>query len=109
MPQLFAAYASLVRIQGFLQLPEKAETERDSALDSGNLVDVTDGGAKRSSVEVALRGCTFTWDDKMQVLQNITLTLAPGALHVVVGSVASVSKLKHTIGAFKSVHRADAA
>lgn len=91
MPQLFAAYASLVRIQGFLQLPEKVETERDSALDCGNLVDVTDGGTKRSSVEVALRGCTFTWDDKMHVLQNITLALAPGALHVVVGSVASVS------------------
>ncbi|KAJ7448600.1 P-loop containing nucleoside triphosphate hydrolase protein [Mycena galericulata] len=89
MPQLFAAYASLVRIQGFLQLPEKAETERDSALDSGNLVDVTDGGAKGSSVEVSLRGCTFTWDDKMHVLQNITLALAPGALHMVVGSVAS--------------------
>ncbi|KAJ7880551.1 ABC transporter type 1, transmembrane domain-containing protein [Mycena olivaceomarginata] len=77
MPQLFAAYASLVRIQGFLQLPEKVETGRDSALDSGNLVDVTDGGAKRSSVDVALRGCTFTWDDKMHALQNITLALAP--------------------------------
>ncbi|KAJ7710388.1 P-loop containing nucleoside triphosphate hydrolase protein [Mycena rosella] len=89
MPQLFAAYASLVRIQGFLQLPEKAETERDSALDSGNLIDVTDGGAKRSSVEVSLRGCTFTWDDKVHVLKDITLALAPGALHVVVGSVAS--------------------
>ncbi|KAJ6617219.1 P-loop containing nucleoside triphosphate hydrolase protein [Mycena sp. CBHHK59/15] len=89
MPQLFAAYASLVRIQGFLQLPEKAETARDSALDSGNLIDVTDGGAKRSSVEVSLRGCTFTWDDKVHVLQDITLALAPGALHVVVGSVAS--------------------
>ncbi|KAJ7924025.1 P-loop containing nucleoside triphosphate hydrolase protein [Mycena leptocephala] len=89
MPQLFAAYASIVRIQGFLQLPEKAETERDSALDSGNLIDVTDGGAKRSHVEVSLRGCTFTWDDKVHVLQDITLALAPGALHMVVGSVAS--------------------
>ncbi|KAF7339143.1 hypothetical protein MVEN_01991200 [Mycena venus] len=85
MPQLFAAYASLVRIQGFLQLPEKAETERDSASDSG----LTNGGAKRPSVEVSLRGCTFAWDDKMHVLQDITLALAPGALHVVVGSVAS--------------------
>ncbi|KAF7339150.1 hypothetical protein MVEN_01992000 [Mycena venus] len=85
MPQLFAAYASLVRIQGFLQLPEKAETERGSASDSG----LTDGGAKISSVEVSLRGCTFAWDDKMHVLQDITLALAPGALHVVVGSVAS--------------------
>jgi ABC-type multidrug transport system fused ATPase/permease subunit len=91
MPQLFAAYASIVRIQGFLQLPEKTETERDSALDSGNLIDVTDGGAKRSRVEVSLRGCTFTWDDKVHVLQDITLALAPGALHMVVGSVASVS------------------
>jgi hypothetical protein len=27
----------------------------------------------------------------MHALQNITLALAPGALHVVVGSVASVS------------------
>ncbi|KAF8195279.1 P-loop containing nucleoside triphosphate hydrolase protein [Mycena galopus ATCC 62051] len=89
MPQLFAAYASLMRIQTFLQLPEKPEPEFDSALDSANLVDVSNGGANGSAVEVSLRGCTFAWDDKMHVLQDITLTLAPGALHVVVGSVAS--------------------
>ncbi|KAJ7139196.1 P-loop containing nucleoside triphosphate hydrolase protein [Mycena epipterygia] len=86
LPQLFASFASLGRIQGFLQLPEKAESERDSDAD---LVDVSDDGVKVSTVQVSLKGCTFGWDDKTQVLHDITLDLAPRELHMVVGSVAS--------------------
>ncbi|KAJ7203983.1 P-loop containing nucleoside triphosphate hydrolase protein [Mycena rebaudengoi] len=87
LPQLFASFASLGRIQGFLQLPEKAESERDVA--EADLVDVSDDGVKASAVQVSLQGCTFAWDDKTPVLRNITLDLAPGELHMVVGSVAS--------------------
>ncbi|KAJ6535718.1 P-loop containing nucleoside triphosphate hydrolase protein [Mycena capillaripes] len=91
LPNLFASFASLKRIQSFLQLPEKAVVQQEIT----TLVDVTDDGGKGSgsacSVEVSLQGCTFTWDDKGKtpVLQDINLELAPRALHMVVGSVAS--------------------
>ncbi|KAJ7737650.1 P-loop containing nucleoside triphosphate hydrolase protein [Mycena olivaceomarginata] len=87
LPGLFASFASIGRIQSFLQLPEKAES------DSGNvgtdLGDVDADGLKESGVEVSLTGCTFAWDDKTYVLRDITLQLAPRELHMVVGSVAS--------------------
>ncbi|KAJ7764164.1 P-loop containing nucleoside triphosphate hydrolase protein [Mycena maculata] len=95
LPQLFASYASLERIQGFLQLPEKASSELDSvdAVEVANLVDVSEGedGIKvsTSTVHVSLKGCAFGWDDKTRVLSGITLELAPRELHMVVGSVAS--------------------
>ncbi|KAJ6527173.1 hypothetical protein B0H19DRAFT_1084217 [Mycena capillaripes] len=99
LPQLFTSFASLGRIQRFLQLPEKSESESEQEFqETPNLVDVTvgeNGAAKvsTSTVEVSMEGCTFTWDDKTTdkapVLQDIMLALAPCALHMVVGSVAS--------------------
>ncbi|KAJ7734086.1 P-loop containing nucleoside triphosphate hydrolase protein [Mycena metata] len=86
LPTLFASYASLGRIQGFLQLPEKAESEHGS---NAALVDLSDSPAKDATVQVSLEGCTFSWDDKTQVLHDITLNLSPCELHMVVGSVAS--------------------
>ncbi|KAJ7653006.1 P-loop containing nucleoside triphosphate hydrolase protein [Mycena rosella] len=88
LPGLFASFASLGRIQGFLQLPERAASDSDQdSVDA--LVDVSDDGAKVSTVQVSLKGCTFGWDDKTQVLRDITLELVPRELHMVVGSVAS--------------------
>ncbi|KAJ7224728.1 P-loop containing nucleoside triphosphate hydrolase protein [Mycena haematopus] len=87
LPQLFASFASLTRIQGFLQLPEKPAST-DAVVES-DLVDVSADSIKESTVEVSLKGCTFAWDDKTQVLKDITLELAPRELHMVVGSVAS--------------------
>jgi ABC-type multidrug transport system fused ATPase/permease subunit len=87
LPSLFASLASLERIQGFLQLPEKAESEK---LAEADLVDVSADGGKESVVEVSLKGCTFAWDEKTDVLKDITLELVPRELHMVVGSVASV-------------------
>ncbi|KAJ7837907.1 P-loop containing nucleoside triphosphate hydrolase protein [Mycena leptocephala] len=90
LPQLFASFASLGRIQGFLQLPEKAGSEFEQTkvaeTGTGDLVDVSTG-----TVEVSLQACTFKWDDKDRtpVLTDITLNLAPHELHMVVGSVAS--------------------
>ncbi|KAJ7234103.1 hypothetical protein C8J57DRAFT_1531876 [Mycena rebaudengoi] len=86
LPSLFASFASLGRIQGFLQLPEKAEAESDGATrDVADLVDVTiDGnGVKESTVEVPLKECTFAWEDKTKshnILKDITLKLAPREL-----------------------------
>ncbi|KAJ7463143.1 hypothetical protein B0H11DRAFT_2310423 [Mycena galericulata] len=54
LPSLFASYASLGRIQGFLQLPEKSEAERDF-LEEADLVDVSDDGVKVSTVHVSLK------------------------------------------------------
>ncbi|KAJ7215431.1 P-loop containing nucleoside triphosphate hydrolase protein [Mycena pura] len=91
LPTLFASFASLKRIQGFLQLPEKAQS-REAA--SGAEADCNDGSAaasksQESTAEVSMTGCTFAWDDKTHVLRDITLELAPRELHMVVGPVAS--------------------
>ncbi|KAF8171015.1 P-loop containing nucleoside triphosphate hydrolase protein [Mycena galopus ATCC 62051] len=88
LPQLFASFASLGRIQGFLQLPEKADSEEDVVMEA-ELVDVGTDGGKQSAVEVSLKGCTFAWDEKTHVLRDLVLELAPRELHMVVGSVAS--------------------
>ncbi|KAJ7624899.1 P-loop containing nucleoside triphosphate hydrolase protein [Roridomyces roridus] len=74
LPLLFASLASITRIQGFLQLPEKAETPAP-------LVDLDD--------RTFIKGCTFGWDDSTPVLHGIDLELSPRELHMVVGSVAS--------------------
>jgi ABC-type multidrug transport system fused ATPase/permease subunit len=90
LPSLYASLASLERIQGFLQLPEKAESEKVVEAD---LVDERADGGKESVVEVLLKECTFGWDEKTEVLKDITLELVPRELHMVVGSVASVRLL----------------
>ncbi|KAJ7359935.1 P-loop containing nucleoside triphosphate hydrolase protein [Mycena albidolilacea] len=87
LPGLFASFASIGRIQSFLQLPEKAESDSENL--GTDLGDVDADGLKESGVEVSLTGCTFAWDDKTCVLRDITLQLAPRELHMVVGSVAS--------------------
>ncbi|KAJ6470710.1 hypothetical protein DFH09DRAFT_1477440 [Mycena vulgaris] len=64
LPQLFASYASLGRIQGFLQLPEKAESEQDVVV-YADLVDVSGDDTKVSTVstvQVSLKKCTFAWE-----------------------------------------------
>ncbi|KAJ7653017.1 P-loop containing nucleoside triphosphate hydrolase protein [Mycena rosella] len=91
LPGLFASFASLGRIQGFLQLPERADSDSAQESVDADLIDVSDDGAKVCfpTAQVSLKGCTFGWDDKTQVLRDVTLELAPLELHMVVGSVAS--------------------
>ncbi|KAF8191030.1 ABC transporter type 1, transmembrane domain-containing protein [Mycena galopus ATCC 62051] len=93
LPQLFAALASLGRIQGFLLLPEKAESEAATVVDTCLVDRNAVAAVEESTVEVSMKGCTFAWDAKTQVLRNIRLALAPHELHMVVGSVASVKLL----------------
>ncbi|KAF8184562.1 hypothetical protein K438DRAFT_2020317 [Mycena galopus ATCC 62051] len=88
LPDLFASIASLGRIQSFLQLPEKVDSE-EFDIETQDLVDVDNGSAKTSTVEVSLKGCTFKWESETSVLSDITLELVPRELHIVVGSVAS--------------------
>ncbi|KAJ7827386.1 P-loop containing nucleoside triphosphate hydrolase protein [Mycena leptocephala] len=108
LPTLFASFASLGRIQDFLQLPEKAESPGGAEFaHMSELVDVSDDGSAKipPTVEVSLQGCSFKWEDeakdkgtdkgtdtptpKAPVLADITLTLASRELHMVVGAVAS--------------------
>ncbi|KAJ7216700.1 P-loop containing nucleoside triphosphate hydrolase protein [Mycena rebaudengoi] len=91
LPSLFASFASLLRIQDFLRLPEKARSEEAVVLPQATLVDVSVecDGVKEPAVEVSLKGCIFSWDDKTNVLRDITLELVPRELHMVVGPVAS--------------------
>ncbi|KAJ7164480.1 hypothetical protein C8R46DRAFT_313109 [Mycena filopes] len=90
LPQLFASYASLMRIQGFLQLPEKADAEAGAPTIVGSsssaaptLVDVSvgedDGTTAKAlsvsasfgaEVDVALEGCTFRWDAAEKVVKD---------------------------------------
>ncbi|KAJ7138597.1 P-loop containing nucleoside triphosphate hydrolase protein [Mycena filopes] len=79
LPGLFASYASLRRIQSFLQLPEKPPPAS-----TPNSIEHDD-----VPVQVSFEGCAFRWDEKTEVLRDITLELAPRELHMVVGSVAS--------------------
>lgn len=93
LPELFAAYASLKRIQAFLALPEKASSE-GSALDEDNEISDKDklaleDLASENDVKVEIKSGTFGWDDKTAVLHDIDLDLQPGKLHMIVGSVAS--------------------
>ncbi|KAJ7138602.1 hypothetical protein C8R46DRAFT_1361683 [Mycena filopes] len=91
LPGLFASYASLRRVQGFLKVPEKPALAQSSTPHSPEPV-VVDGApvtVPPVQVSVSLQGCAFQWDEKTEVLRDITLELAPGELHMVVGSVAS--------------------
>ncbi|KAJ7644824.1 P-loop containing nucleoside triphosphate hydrolase protein [Roridomyces roridus] len=83
LPALFASYASVLRIQSFLQLPEKERTEHPEEQEV--LVDVSEAPTN----QVSLKDCTFGWDDKSEVLHEINLELQKGELTMVVGSVAS--------------------
>ncbi|KAJ6476005.1 P-loop containing nucleoside triphosphate hydrolase protein [Mycena vitilis] len=86
LPSLFASFASLGRIQGFLQLPEKSDAAQ-SQVEPDDATQAEGGTAEE--VEVSMKGCTFAWDEKTHVLKDVSLELVPRELHMVVGSVAS--------------------
>ncbi|KAJ7720516.1 hypothetical protein B0H16DRAFT_1896820 [Mycena metata] len=95
LPRLFASFASLTRIQGFLQLPERAEaTEPIGSSAAPTLVDVSigdeDGVAKHSAGtpsvslsldgatdEVVLEGCTFKWEAEDKDKDKTATATAP--------------------------------
>ncbi|KAK7045035.1 P-loop containing nucleoside triphosphate hydrolase protein [Favolaschia claudopus] len=103
LPSLFASFASLERIQGFLRLPEKEVGVGESL--NGHVATDHDNNNNNNDtkVEVSMKGCSFAWDDAAEVkpgvpapatvlipvLKDITMELVPGELHMVVGSVAS--------------------
>ncbi|QRV93384.1 ABC transporter [Ceratobasidium sp. AG-Ba] len=79
-PGLFAAYASLQRINVFLMMEEKQPLQ---------VISKKDADEKPSGV-VHLDHASFAWDKTSKlVLHDITFTLRPGMLYMCVGSVAS--------------------
>ena len=75
LPSILAAYASLLRIQGFLRLDEKQPTSTKED--------------EHSSV-IRLDGSFALETDAKPILKDIHVTLKPGKLHMCVGPVASV-------------------
>ncbi|QRW07534.1 ABC transporter [Ceratobasidium sp. AG-Ba] len=79
-PGLFAAYASLQRINVFLMMEEKQPLQ---------VISDKDADEKPPGV-VHLDHASFAWDKTSKlVLHDITFTLRPGMLYMCVGSVAS--------------------
>ena len=80
LPMVLAAYASLERIQGFLQLEEKPQ-------------DVANTKQSLPQVTLSFKG-SYSWTtDSEPVLRNIDVHLPANKLTVCVGPVASVSSL----------------
>ncbi|KAF8596483.1 P-loop containing nucleoside triphosphate hydrolase protein, partial [Ceratobasidium sp. AG-I] len=81
LPSLFTAYASLKRIENFLNLDEKPEVAT-AAENEINLLD--------PSYEFKLSQANFSWDREGPiVLNDVDFTLETGKLHMYVGPVGS--------------------
>ncbi|KAJ7618244.1 P-loop containing nucleoside triphosphate hydrolase protein [Mycena polygramma] len=78
LPQLLAAYASVKRIEGYLSRDEKPCSPTE------------DSQGKPQSENIRLEAASFSWGpDSAAFLGPLSLELAQGQLHVVVGPVAS--------------------
>ncbi|KAJ7635711.1 P-loop containing nucleoside triphosphate hydrolase protein [Mycena polygramma] len=78
LPQLLAAYASVKRIEGYLSRDEKLRSPNENPQE------------KPRSVNIHLEAASFSWaPDSAAFLGPLSLELAQGQLHVVVGPVAS--------------------
>lgn len=89
MPVIFAAYASIKRIQSFLLLEDQTDTDS---------VGEDHGAVKRplgdSCSAIKMENASFGWTAEGEpFLHDVTLNLQSGQLHVCVGSVASVSMI----------------
>ena len=82
LPEVLAAYASVLRIQKFLLLDEKQPTSTQE---------------EEQSNVIQLDGSFALANDAKPILKDIHVTLKPGKLHMCVGPVASVSD--HRLGA----------
>jgi len=92
---MIAAYASMKRIQTFLALDEKRVTSLSAPGDNEKTVATPLGKVSTEeglTEKMAISGGSFAWlKDSQPVLEDIVLDLRAGKLHMLVGSVASVS------------------
>ena len=83
LPSLFTAYASLKRIESFLNLDEKPVVPTAAENDHDLL---------EPSFEFKISQANFSWDrEGTIVLNEIDVALETGKLHMCVGPVGSVS------------------
>ncbi|KAK7691634.1 hypothetical protein QCA50_005033 [Cerrena zonata] len=89
MPVIFAAYASIKRIQSFLLLED--QTDPDSVGEDHGAVEKPLGN---SLTAIKMENASFGWTAEGEpFLHDVTLNLQIGQLHVCVGSVASGKSL----------------
>ncbi|KAF8312074.1 P-loop containing nucleoside triphosphate hydrolase protein [Clavulina sp. PMI_390] len=87
LPAILAAYASLKRIQAFLQMEEKTI---GPALEMDGPNDLEEKLNSRDVQDFKMDIASFSWlPESPIVLHDITLKLTPGKLHMCVGPVAS--------------------
>ncbi|KAF8312113.1 P-loop containing nucleoside triphosphate hydrolase protein [Clavulina sp. PMI_390] len=88
LPSILAAYASLKRIQTFLQMEEKGGDSHLEKKDNDPSKEKLPGGGEVRDLK--MDGASFSWlPDSPIVLHGISLQLTPGKLHMCVGPVAS--------------------
>lgn len=106
LPTMLAAYASVKRIQTFLEMDEKPIIASDDSHreDREPRVDAADDTDEKSeSFEtLTIEHASFSWlPDSPTVLKGVTLSLLPGKLHMCVGPVASVRLYPLSVSLFE--------
>lgn len=84
LPSIFAAYASIKRIEFFLLFEEKEESNgADKCAEEEPL--------RPASSSIKMINASFAWtSDSEPFLKGIDIDLEPGKLHLCIGTVASV-------------------
>ena len=89
LPNIFAAYASVKRIESFLLLEDKEE-----ALVDDKALEEKPQDSDFSPIKIV--DGSFAWtSDSEAFLQDVNIDLAPGRLHLCIGPVASVRRFTH--------------
>ena len=84
LPTLFAAYASVKRIESYLLLEDKENALEDDK----SFVDEKQG---RIASPIKMTDASFSWaSDADPYLKDVNIELQPGKLHLCIGPVASV-------------------
>lgn len=95
LPTILAAYASMKRIQDFLDMDEKSSIAGGTEdVDQEEKSQNSETAQEKSpdTTELTMDDASFSWlPDSPIVLNDVTLSLLPGKLHMCVGPVASVS------------------
>lgn len=101
LPTILAAYASMKRIQSFLEMDEKSSIAGNTGDGDQEEKSQDPESAQEKSIDttkLTMDNASFSWlPDSPVVLNDVTLSLLPGKLHMCVGPVASVSASPYSI------------
>lgn len=96
LPTILAAYASVKRIQTFLEMEEKREIAREGSERPHEPSTASYDREEKVGThqDMSMDHASFSWlPDSPVVLDDISLSLDPGKLHMCVGPVAAVRLL----------------